>query len=339
MSLNDLQVSAREGWAILRQGGGDLSVDGVATVKTGVACAAGHVRLSIGSNGEPRLLIPLLKSDRLGLLPQTPCMPHAVSWLCVHSKPLQHLDLVCLDTSLECVFAEVADVIISRINEGSNGFDAAKSTIEEFRALLVPKLTKDVSVEVVAGLLGELLVLYRLLLISPAAWRSWRGPVGDRHDFGYKNVAVEVKTSLRVDRTKLHIHGLNQLNAPANSRLYLLNIVVAPVSGGPLSIGALGYEILKMADDPTAVMALMSRVGCDDISCPEWNKHAFRQEGEVAYSIRGNFPRIVPSSFPNATPPVGVHSIDYEIDLSLAADYAIQDNELISLYEELAKCT
>ena len=198
---------------------------------------------------------------------------------------------------------------------------AAQSTVEDFRALLMRTQATDVGTGRVAGLVAELLVLNRLLDRSPSAWRAWRGPAGDRHDFRVGDTSLEVKASLHSGKSAVTINGLGQLEAPTEGTLYLLRIVLEPVTGGILSLASLARSAMSKADEPPRIETLLAAAGCRNAYAEEWNRHSFRRESEQLYKIRPGFPRLTRTMLKDGLVPHGVHEVTYTIDLSVAEPF------------------
>ena len=289
-----------------------------------VSTAAGPVRLAVGTNGEPRLLLPLTRAETPASMDTGNALSVSVSLLSYKGTRLRFLDLICVREELEAVFGEVVDEILTRIGNGDTCADAAQSTIVDFRALLMRPQANDVSTGRVAGLVAELLVLDRLLDRSPSAWRAWRGPVGDRHDFRVGDTSLEVKASLRSTTSSVTINGLGQLDEPTGGTLHLLRIVLEPVTGGMLSLANLARSAMSKADEPPRIETLLLAAGCPDAFAAEWNRHSFRRESEQLYEIRPGFPRLTRTMLKDGLVPHGVHDVAYTIDLSVAEEFRCQ---------------
>ena len=318
MSSGKLTSNTGTNWGLLRAGGpagGGLEIP---TIPTDVSTVAGPVRLAIGTNGEPRLLLPLARREAPASIDAGNALSVLVSSFSYKGTRLRFLDLLCVCQDLETVFGEVVDEILTRIGRGDSCVDAAQSTIEDFRALLMRTPATDVGTGRVAGLVAELLVLNRLLDRSPSAWRAWRGPAGDRHDFRVGDTSLEVKASLRSGTSAVTINGLAQLEAPSDGTLHLLRIVLEPVTGGVLSVASLARNAMSKASEPARIETLLAAVGCSDADAEEWNRHSFRLESEHLYEIRPGFPRLTHTMLKDSAAPRGVHDIAYTIDLSVA---------------------
>ena len=316
--------NAATSWGLLRAGGhvgGGLEIP---TIPTDVSAVAGSVRLAVGASGEPRLLLPLTRHETPTLMDTGNALSVSVSLLSHRGTRLRFLDLICIREELETVFGEVVDEILARIGRGDGCADAAQSTIADFRTLLMRGHAADVEIGRVAGLVAELLVLNRLLDRSPSAWRAWRGPAGDRHDFRVGDTSLEVKASLHSGASAVAINGLDQLEAPAGGTLHLLRFVLEPVAGGILRVANLARSAMSKADEPQRIETLVAAAGCPDAFAEGWNSHSFRCESERLYEIRPGFPRLTRTMLKDGLVPHGVHEVAYMIDLSVAEQFRCQ---------------
>ena len=321
VSNEELTSNAGIHWELLRAGGHAAGGLEIPTIPTDVSAAAGPARLAVGANGEPRLLLPLARGETPTSVDAGNALSVSVSSFSYKGTRLRFLDLVCVREDLETVFGEVVDEILARIGRGDGCADAARSAIKDFRALLTRAHVTDVGIGRVAGLLAELLVLNRLLDRSPSAWKAWRGPEGDRHDFRVGDTSLEVKASLRSGTSGVTINGLDQLEAPTGGTLHLLHIVLEPVTGGILSLASLAGSAMSKVAEPPRIETLLAAAGCRDACAKEWNRHSFRRESEHLYEIRPGFPRLTRTMLKDDFVPHGVHDVTYTIDLSVAQTY------------------
>ena len=338
MSVEPAPVSTDKGWSLLRSGGQQTTALGIPTMPTDVASQAGRVRIALGENGELRLLLPLLTREALEHTIDTPSIRAVISIYQIGTKTVRFLDLTCLDKNLEDVFSEVTDEILARIAAGADSGEAANSTIEDFRALLLKSSVSSVSVSAVAGVVGELLVLNRLLDRTPRAWRAWNGPRGDRHDFRCGHLSLEVKATTRASNDVIVVHSLEQMAAPAGGSLNLLHFVLEQVLDGRLSVSALGRAAIEKADKPNAVRDLLALVGCDDVDAAEWNAWTFRHEKERQYVVRPGFPCLTPAMLADGRLPSGIHGLTYSIDLAAAAPFACTPGQSAEFDKAFVSC-
>ncbi len=339
MSSEGPEIAATGHWGLLRAGveAGEQPGDGleIHTIPTDVYTVAGPVRLAIGPDEEPRVLLPLAEQEKLATIHGGNALSISVSSFNHKGQILRFLDLMCLSPDLETIFGEVADEILARISRGDCCATAAQSTIEDFRSLLMRAGGTEVSRGKVAGLIAELLVLNRLLDRSPSGWRAWRGPARDRHDFRAGDMSLELKASVRLGASHLTINGLDQLEVPTGGTLHLLRIVIEPVSNGMLSVSGLARGAISKADEPETVRGLLAAVGCSDVDAQEWNQYRFRIDSECLYEIRPDFPRLTTSMLTDGIAPRGVHEVSYKVDLSVAAPFRCEPGVLADLEERL----
>jgi putative PD-(D/E)XK family protein DUF4420 len=335
VSNKDERQPVEKAWAILRAGSSDTSGLEIATLPAEVSTADGPVRFALGRNGEARLLLPLSNREAGKEVTGAAALQITVSAYTQGRKQQRFLDLICLAHELEKVFTELGDEILSRVDAGVGCVEAARSTIEEFRSLLVRPNSSQVPVSQVAGFVGELVVLNRLLDRDPTAWKSWRGPAGDRHDFASGAHALEVKASLSKGRSTISVNGFDQLERPAGGSLHLLHFELEAVGSGMLLVEALGIAALGKASEPENLQRLLSAIGCEDVRDPAWNHIAFRQEAENLFRVEEGFPRLVTSMLAAGSPPAGVSNVSYAVDLSTAEEFRLDPSETAKIEELL----
>ncbi len=337
MSSEALKTTATGNWGLLRagvQGSGGLEIP---TIPTDVSTVAGQVRLAIGPNEEPRVLLPLTDQEIPTTIHGGSALSISISSFNHGGRTLRFLDLICLSSELESVFGEVVDEMLARIALGNGCVDATRSTLEDFRSLLTRASSAEVSRAAIAGLVAELLVLNRLLDRSSSAWRTWRGPAGDRHDFRAGDTSLEVKASLRPGASNVTINGLEQLEVPTEGTLHLLRIFLEPVAGGMLSVSSLARNAISKSDEPESLCELLAAVGCSDVDAEDWNRHRFRIDSEYLYEIRPGFPRLVHSMLAEGIAPRGIHEVTYQIDLSVADPFLCDPTVFAGLEQRLCR--
>ena len=330
---------AGDGWSLLRAGGREATSLEIPTVQTICSTPVGPVRLALGESGEARVLLPLADDETLERLVDTPALRITSSTFKSAGRTVRFLDLTCLSKDLESVFEDVANEIMERIAAGENCVGATYSTVEDFRLLLERALSSKVPTSMIAGFVGELIVLDRLLGRSSRAWHCWRGPAGDRHDFRNGDFSVEVKVTLHAGNSLVAINSFDQLEPPSEGILHLIHLVLEPVAGGMFNVSALGTSILAKADDPEKVTELFAGVGCSDVEADSWNRLSFRLEDETLYEVTEGFPRLVPSMLPDETVLADVSEVSYKVDLAGAQNFAKDlPSQYTEIEEALTKC-
>ena len=182
------------------------------------------------------------------------------------------------------------------------------------------------SLEEQKGLIGELLVLERVLLPSveaSAAVTAWRGPLGSPKDFEIGRVAIEVKARRGGATPSIAITSEDQLDETGVDSLFLY---VVDLDEGPED-ATNGLTLKDVTDrvrerlyslDPGAAGAfetLVSAAGVrpeDDYSNSRWLEGPSR-----LYLVTGEFPRIARSEVRS-----GVSRVRYAISLGDCKPFA-----------------
>ena len=308
------------------------------TIATETETGFGPVRLALGENGEARLLLPLGRRERASPPEQTEALRVGVVTYSVDGRPSPFLELTCLEPRLESLFAEIVDEMRKRILDGQISSEACRSTLEDYRTLLNEQSERSISVENVAGLIAELVLLERLLQLSPVAWVSWKGPLKDRHDFRAATTAIEVKAGLRRHSRRVRISSIEQLVPPIGGPLYLRHSQLEQTASGSLCISQLAERCCSLADSRLDVRRLLSESGCVDPDASEWNRFSFNNEETQTFEVIEQFPKIVPASFPGKTIPSGVLAVEYTIDLGHPAISPLSSSDEEALFERFVAC-
>ncbi|MBW3196768.1 PD-(D/E)XK motif protein [Marinobacter nauticus] len=336
--MSDAEQNASNQWAMLRHGDYNPSGDELPTRKCHVELTSGHIRFALGASGEARFLLPLGRSEKAGKFPVSAALQIREISADIEGDRCRFLDMTCTVFELESVFAEVVDEIIQRIEGGANGPLAVRSTLRDFRSLLLQPKGKEVSVEEVIGLVGELLVLNELLDLSSHAWKAWMGPRGGRHDFRAGGIALEVKSTRSLTNNIVSAQSLEQFREPTNGNLYLVRLTLEITPGGVLSVSSLFNRAVQRCDRPDKLLECLKELKCQDPEAPEWNTMSFSLENEVLFRVDDAFPRLTVSNFHGGELPLGVQGVKYDIDLSQASGSIIPGTEKVAIQNELIKC-
>ena len=325
-----------EAWKRLRKGQHEAQGISVPTVASDVITVDGAVRYALGSRGEARLLVPIGMHERLKLFGDSPALRGSDATLQQDGKPARFIDLTCLVSELDSVFAEVTEELLKRIRVGTPAQSAVRSTLHDFRALLLRSPAKEVSDSEIIGLVGELVMLCRLLRLNSDSTEAWRGPAGERHDFRRGGVSLEVKTTGRPSDYSVSISAIDQLDAPNGGVLHLVHIILERDANGPHSVGRLAAAAASLTSDPNTVLEILSLLGCSDPDSESWNRLSFAEHSIDFYEVRAGFPRISSASFKDGALPDGVTKIEYTIDLSQAAEFALDSEEELDVQKRIA---
>jgi hypothetical protein len=257
---------------------------------------------------------------------------------------VQTVKMVPKDTGLEECFVEIAcldsqgygalDLVISDLVdavERSAGLTRVKlvqGVLSKWRRFWSGVPTNALGIEQQIGLFGELYFLCRWLssALGPIkALGTWRGPAGSRNDFELAGLAIEAKTTKRVDAVHV-IHGLDQLLEPAGGVLLLFALSVRDEASATEGLPRLVSEMRsRLADDADALNlfeTLLYSAGYDDRLEAEYAKLMLRVRSEGLYRVSDGFPRLIPASIVGGLP-AGVDAVNYEVRLDAAAAWMV----------------
>lgn len=323
-------------WAEIRASGRGDGVLDVPSRATTVTTGYGQVRIAIGPTGEPRLLVPVGRPAAGTINTGSHNLLLTRSSFRSAGKLEHFIDITLRNSQLTRVFTELVEEILKRLESGTGPEAAVHGTIQDFRNLLARTPDGEIPLMKLCGLIGELVVLEKLTAELPTALEGWTGPIGQRHDFRHRDIALEVKTSLRSDASRVVIHGPEQLLPPSDGRLYLAHVRIEPVNGGPLSVAALHREIIEHGADEAILDDRLAEMGCRNPDAEEWNTMSFALEGIDIYTLLSGFPSITPASFSERVLPTGVVGLTYEIDLAMARPYLLDQSQAEALLLEFS---
>lgn len=188
--------------------------------------------------------------------------------------------------------------------------DAWRSFLRERRA----GLSKSETV----GLIGELLVLQRLLALRRDLLLAWSAPDDGLHDFTSTGRALEVKTAIG-PASRVRVSALDQLDPSGLDRLTLIHIrLIERVDGRCLKTIIEDITVL-LADESSRRLlsnALLKRgLMPDDRAALE--NLSIEVHEITAYRIDSGFPKLI-----RAQVPAAIVDAEYSLDLRAVASYA-----------------
>lgn len=324
-------------WVQLRSGNAHESGLSIPTVASNVKTEIDFIRFALSSDNKPRLLLPVSANDTLPNFPDTAGILIIDSVYKLGGKSVRFIDVTCLMKDLESVFDDVVEEIIRRVENGETCSQSLLTTLKDFQALLIGKKCPGLSDEELTGLMGEMVLLRDLLLLNSDAWSTWQGPLAKRHDFRSDLCTFEVKTTSRPSNYQISINSIDQLEIPTSGELYLVRIVMEYAPNSEMTFRSLLNEIKQHASQPDEIDKRLKLIGIDTSSNQEWDDISFKHESSFFYKVTDKFPRIIPESFKEGKLPIGITSLKYQIDLSLAHDSKLDNNEVADLIQRFIK--
>lgn len=178
------------------------------------------------------------------------------------------------------------------------------------------------------GLMGELVVLRRLIQDDACLLANWTAPDDGLHDFELAGHALEVKSTLGPAAT-LHISSLDQLDASGLQRLDLLHIRFVEEPEGECLGDMIQGIISGLAQDAARRNfgnALLRRgLMPDDIGALSSPRASVRTL--TAFSVEKSFPRLV-----RASVPLAVAEADYTLELRGIEAYSIEAEIVLATF-------
>lgn len=240
------------------------------------------------------------------------------------------IEIVCLDSQGHAALDTIAAELIEALEAGASigRVRLVQNVLAKWRRFWSGIAQGVLSKQEQLGLFGELWFLNRWLVPAlgvSAAVTMWRGPAGARNDFEAPGLAIEVKTTGRVDGGHV-IHGLDQLLEPPGGQLMLFSLLVRDEASGTESLPAQVAEARWLIADDYALQsqfdALIYAAGYDDRVAAEYAKLVLRIRDSGLYRVADGFPRLVPASLVGGVP-VGVGAVTYDLRLDAAGAWLL----------------
>jgi hypothetical protein len=184
------------------------------------------------------------------------------------------------------------------------------------------------------GLMGELIVVRRLLEENTQLLSSWTAPEDGLHDFVLAGHALEIKSTLG-PATTLRISNLDQLDASGLRRLDILHVRMVETPEGEC-LEDMIQEIASHLQDGAARRSLenaLLRRGLmpDDTAARSAPRALIRSL--VGFAVGAAFPRLVRSSVPPA-----VTEADYMLELRAIGAYSVEADAVLTAFAKGTAC-
>lgn len=274
------------------------------------------IRVGIDGDGKRHLLVPLDADDDLQDDRRSAGV-HLVSRRLDGDDGLRrYADLVCQRKDLSEVFTALVSTVCAKAAIATGAGLHIADLLRSWR-LLIGGSPHHWTKQRLAGLFAELLVLEQLSAVASNAVESWEGPLGGPQDFRRAKRAIEVKATTAPATRRVRIHGVDQLDAPAEGRL---DLVWFGLDSSP-DLGRTVLDVLAACRercDPEELDVRMLALGLSDEPDAPAATTRFTVIEERWYRVDKTFPRVVPASFVSSAVPVGVSGMEYVIDLDHA---------------------
>ena len=248
-----------------------------------------------------------------------------------------YIRIECLESGLEIPFALLVSQVVSHLASGATPSKACMDAVLEFRRLLSRNGGLLPSEDEIIGLVGELLLLKRLVSASPRLWQGWNGPLGSTRDYSWGTVDIEAKASRLASDSRLTVNGLEQLEPEEGRDLLIHHSVLTNNPVGTIDVPGLVDEIRGQISDIESFDTRLVSAGFLSEQRDLWLEHRFTLHGSHIYRVSEDFPRIRKSDFPDGSLPAGVTKLRYDILLSNCSDFRLSASEEESLFIAVAQ--
>ena len=280
-----------------------------------------NLTLAIDSDGSRRMLLPFSDTEVFKQDKKSANVHIIKSSYDFSGEKRNYVDITLLNPDKATITYNkfntfCSNVIGKVVFENKSNYVGAKEALQEAREFLKGDKETLLTAEEIKGLIGEMLVLKKIVSENPNSFEGWHGPDAMRHDFRSNNISIEVKSTSLKDSKKCKINGHDQLEKPDNTDLYFAYFQFEQDDMG-LSIPKLIKEIEDKGVSRVDLEKKLNDVGFD---FDKWNKYKetsrkYRLINNFYYIVDDNFPKLTSGSFPEGNLPKNVSEIVYQINL------------------------
>lgn len=220
------------------------------------------------------------------------------------------------DTGRRDLFVKLcADLVEAAASDPATALDRFLDRLDAWRQLLRDR-QDGLSRSDIIGLIGELLVLERLLGSDASLLSSWEAPTDGLHDFHSRGHSLEIKSGLGPSPA-ITISRLDQLDTAGLRRLDLIHIKLIEARDGrtPGDIIKAIRQIIT-SQTPQFDNALLRRGLLPDDDAAR-NAPRVQMRTMDAYTVADGFPRLL-----RAALPVAITDATYTLDVRALAAFS-----------------
>jgi len=277
-----------------------------------------------------------IQNTTSGQIPEAATRLASVSVELIERSGMSILEVKTSTPLINREFYLFANAIADRILETSEApGEAVAFELACFGALFEQK--RILSIERQIGLLGELLILERMISTDgPNALEAWIGPKGEPHDFRIANNEFEVKTSTSTRRVHT-INNLAQLVPSPGSTLFIISILLG--AGGKQAgfslasiIASIRSSLLSFPKLENEFTAALQSVGYADIDHSHYERRFNLRRPLAVIPINPQFPSITSSSLSTilGKEAYRIDRLIYDVNLE-----GLESDENSSLYQSV----
>lgn len=289
---------------------------------------------SVDGRGLPQMLLGLDVNEEYEYTRTEGKISVRIRPLDYRNQPVTVLEVQCELAELEHVFADFCVSALTRITSGELPQTAIDGLLDDLQQLLAGGGASRTSEVPALGLAGELIVLRDLVRIDAALVAAWQGPRGGRHDFRWADDAIEVKTYIRRQSRQVSISSLDQLEPPADGRLFLAEVCLEHNAAGEITLAALTDDIGRCLY-PGGKREFINRlsemeVTDSDVAGPWSLKYV------NTFIVGQGFPSLTSNHLTAGRVETGISHVSYRLDFSAADRWSYDGNLAAELLKQEA---
>lgn len=239
-----------------------------------------------------------------------------------------YIRIDCLEEGLSEPFGFLANRVVDHLVGGATPSLACMDAVRDFRRLLSRAGGPLPSQEEILGLIGELLLINRLVRHRPELWKGWNGPMGSACDFSWGTLDIEVKASHLSGEPRITVNGLDQLEPSDGRSLFLYHSILSANPIGTVSVPELADSVRAMIQEPEEFDERLLHAGYLQAQKDLWLEHRFTLHEVAMYAVTDDFPRIRKADFPDGCLPPGIARLRFDVMLVNAAHLRLSEKEL-----------
>lgn len=235
------------------------------------------------------------------------------------------------DVDVFTVFVARVCEELDKISKPELAVKAVVALIEKWKAFFAGG-SDILSDEQQTGLYGELYLLQFFLFAGidyVEVVNAWTGSRKTSQDYEFGSVAIEVKSSVAVDATRVNITNARQLDDTGLENLFLSRILFDARQGEEQTLPGL-IEKLKHSiqnNSPNVSLEFKEKIlasGYHDKHEEYYNNRAYVERELIFYQVIEGFPRVLLQQLVE-----GVTKVSYEIALDACHDFIIENETVI----------
>ncbi len=295
------------------------------------------IRLGIVMPGPIReIIIQVREIDRIDELipPRWKGMRFALVELDVPEDRTRHIRLFLLSREHIAIFTQVCTDIVDSLEgipDNESRIGSLQACLDRWSSFFSRYGTEGLSGEAQRGLFGEIIVLSKIIdmVDNPRmAIETWKGADHSTRDFERNDRAIEVKTTMTKEPSRVIIQSERQLDdfGLTSLALYVLHLVTVERKGKSLPeiVDEVRVQISGIVNAEALFESLLRRAGYLDIHAILYTRR-YLVKKEEAFTVRDGFPRIT-----SVAP--GIGDLRYSLLLSACSPFGTELDECLKSF-------